>query len=221
MKFEDFRKPEVIPGLKFWKNEKNKFNIAMLHYTADEKKDPKREGKEWYEKEREGTLKATWEKEYEIDFTTKSGKLVYGPDYCDFNPDIHFINSFEWPEPAELMISLDFGQRNPTAALIGVWTTDQVLYIVDEYYNPALPSVSSREMFKQFHYLFPQYDLNTRSYRQKREQKEFSASRRWLRPETRALRLLRQSISLAKSRSAQRKRAPRLRPRKENSQTDF
>jgi hypothetical protein len=30
--------------------------------------------------------KAKWEKEYEIDFASKSGQLVFGGEYCDFDP---------------------------------------------------------------------------------------------------------------------------------------
>ena len=168
MSYKDIDKPEVIPGLKIWKNPKNQFNVAMLHYTADPDKDPNRNGKEWYENERKGTPKATWIKEYEIDFTTKSGKLIYGPEYSDFDPKIHLIDSFELPEPYELLISLDFGQRNPTCALVGAWTKDNVLYIIDEYYKPALPSKSSREMFKEFAYLTGVPDLETRPLSERR-----------------------------------------------------
>ena len=122
----------------------------MLHYTSDPDKDPGRNGKKWYENERKGTPKADWLKEMEIDFTTKSGKLVFGPEFCDFDPKINFIDSFEIQEPYEQLISLDFGQRNPTAALVGIWTKDQELFIVNEYYKPALPSKSSRDMFSTF-----------------------------------------------------------------------
>jgi len=130
--YQDIKENEIIKGLKLWKNPKNRFTVAMLHYTADPIKDPDREGKEWYKNEKSGTLKATWLKEYEIDFTTKSGKLIFGSEFCDFNQSIHFINSFELPEPYELLLSLDFGQRHPTAALVGVWTMNNVLYIIDE-----------------------------------------------------------------------------------------
>lgn len=51
-------------------------------------------------------------------------------------------------------MSLDFGQRNPTCALVGVYTREGILYIIDEYYKPAIPSVSSKEMFLKFSYLF-------------------------------------------------------------------
>ena len=154
MKYKDIQKPELIRGIKYWKNPKNEFHILMLHYTADPNKDPERQGKEWYQNERRGTPKADWDKEMEIDFSSRAGKLIYGVEFCDFKPSIHFINSFELDlQAAELLLGLDFGQNNPTAALVGAWTRDNILYIIDEYYKPALPSVSSREMFEQFSYL--------------------------------------------------------------------
>ena len=107
--YDQVKQPELIRGLKAWKNPKNQFQVVMLHYTADESKDPSRKGREWFENEKRGTPKAVWLKEYEIDFTTKSGKLIFGPDFCDFDPNIHFIDSFEFEEPVEYLISLDFG----------------------------------------------------------------------------------------------------------------
>lgn len=163
--FKELVRPEPVKGIKFWQNEKNKFNVLMLHYSADQEKDPERNGEEWIENEMEGMPKSKWNKEYEIDFTTKSGKLIYGSEFCDFDPKIHFINSFEVPD-AEYILSLDFGQRNPTAALVGAWTRDKRLYIIDEYYKPALPSVASREMFDQFKYLIG--DVDGKSFREKR-----------------------------------------------------
>lgn len=183
--YEDIQKPEIIKGLKYWKNAGNQFSVAMLHYTADPSKDPERKGKEWYENEKKGTPKATWLKEYEIDFSTKSGKLIFGSDFCDFDPKIHFINSFELPEPYELLISLDFGQRNPTAALIGAWTEDNCLYIIDEYYKPALPSVSSREMFKKFDYLMG-VEIEGKTLREKKMYADNSFSIKIIDPSTTA-----------------------------------
>ncbi len=131
----------------------------MLHYSADPSKDPDTvEGAEWMDAEKTGTSKAQWEKEYEISFSSKSGKLIYGPEFCDYNPALgysnpHWVDPYEWAEPCELLMSLDFGQRNPTAALVGVWTMDEELLIVDEYYAPGLPSFTSKEMFKKFAYI--------------------------------------------------------------------
>ena len=150
MQYKDVQKPEKIKGFKLWENEENGFTVAMVHYTADKYKDPDREGADWYARERKGFPKAKWMKEYEIDSTTKSGSLIYGPEYCDFNDAHHFIKSFKIQEPYELLISVDFGQRNPTAGLVAVWTRDKKLYIIDEYYVPNIPSKSSREMFEKF-----------------------------------------------------------------------
>jgi len=167
MNYKQLPHKEITRGMKFWRNPNNNFSVLALHYTADPKKDPERDGKEWYNKEREGTPKAVWNKEYEIDFTTKSGKLVFGPDYCDFNPGHHFIDSFN--VKGENIISLDFGQQNPTAALVGVYTKEGILYIVDEYYKPAIPSVSSREMFDKFSYLFSREEIDAMTIDEKRD----------------------------------------------------
>lgn len=158
--YTDNSHPEVQRGIKAWRNPKNQFNVVMLHYTADPNKDPEMDGGKWLENEKRGVPKASWLKEYEIDFTTKAGKLIFGKEFCDFDPNIHFVESFE-VDDCEFLLSLDFGQRNPTAALVGAWTRDGRLYIIDEYYNPALPSVSSREMFKQFEYLLGEMDGKT------------------------------------------------------------
>ena len=168
MKYEEVDKPEQIRGLKHWVNKANKFNVVMLHYTADPDKDPTRKGQQWYKNERAGVPLADWNKEYEIDFSSRAGKLIYGSEFCDFSPQTHFINSFEFDGSTVFLLGLDFGQVNPTCGLVGAWTTDNCLYIIDEYYKPALPSVSSREMFKQFGYLmsndpeFPQWPLSKR-----------------------------------------------------------
>jgi len=163
--YKDVLRPEAIKGLKTWVNEKNGFTVAMLHYTADPNKDPDRDGKEWFDKERKSYPIAFWNKEYEVDFSTKSGKLIFGSEFCDFNPKIHLINSFEIDD-AEFLLSLDFGQRNPTAAYVGAWTSDNVLYIVDEYYKPAIPSVSCRDMLKQFSWVIG--DTEGKTMREKR-----------------------------------------------------
>jgi len=167
--YDDIKKKPIVRGIKKWEN-KNGFTVLMLHYTADPEKDPQRKGKKWYDREKKGTLKALWDKEYEIDFATKSGKLIYGSDYCDFKPEVHLINSFELEQPYELILALDFGQRNPTAALVGAWTKNQELYIIDEYYEAALPSKSSKSMFQHFDYLLGGKDnIEGKSLRQLRD----------------------------------------------------
>lgn len=149
MKYTEYKSKERIRWVKTWTNKWNGFRVMALNYVADPAKDPTREWAEWYENERKGMPKAKWEKEYEWEFESASSRMIFGKEYCDLDSNVHFIPSFdvEW----ELLFSLDFGQSNPSAWLIGCYTIDWTLYIIDEYYNPAIPSVSSREMFIQFH----------------------------------------------------------------------
>ena len=148
MNYSQIPEKEIIKWVKSWKNPWNNFQILALHYSADPSKDPDRDGKEWYDKERVWVPKEKWNKEYELDFESKAWQLIFSSNYCDFNPWTHFIDSFDvkW----ELLLSLDFGQSNPNAWLVGCYDKYGVLYIIDEYYHAAIPSVSSREMFEQF-----------------------------------------------------------------------
>lgn len=146
--YKDLQAPELIKGVKFWENPKNKFSVLAIHYTADPDKDPERNGKEWYEEERRSKPLAKWNKEYEIDFTTKSGQLVFGEQFCDFNPATHFIDSKQ--VEGEMLFTLDFGQNNPNAWYVCVYDKTGTVYVVDEYYKPAIPSVAAREMFVKF-----------------------------------------------------------------------
>jgi len=152
MDYKSIQQPEIIPWIKSWTNPKNQFRVLMIHYTADPNKDPNRDGLEWYTAEKKWMPKEKWNKEYEIDFSSKSGQLVFGSEYCDFDPAIHFIDSkqIDW----ELLFSLDFGQSNPNAWYIAKYDNTGTLYIVDEYYKPAIPSVASKEMFYKFAHHF-------------------------------------------------------------------
>lgn len=146
--YQDIPHPEIIRWVKFWKNPKNEFHILAIHYTSDPDKDPERDWAEWFEEERKSKPLAKWNKEYEIDFTTKSGQLVFGSQYCDFDPWVHFIDSKEvdW----ELLFSLDFGQSNPNAWYVAKYDKDWTIYIIDEYFKPAIPSVAAKDMFMKF-----------------------------------------------------------------------
>lgn len=148
MNYAKIPQPEIIKWVKVWTNPNNQFRVMAIHYTADPQKDPDREWLDWYTEERKGMPKAKWDKEYEIDFASKSGQLVFGSEYCDFDPSIHFIESK--PVDWELLFSLDFWQSNPNAWYIAKFDRTGTLYIIDEYYKAAIPSVAAREMFKKF-----------------------------------------------------------------------
>ena len=130
MNYKDLPYNETIRWVKKWRNPINQFMVMAIHYTADPNKDPERDWEEWVKDEKRWFPKDKWNKEYEIDFSSKSGQLVFGPEYCDFDSSIHFIDSIDvkW----EMIFSLDFGQSNPNAAYVGVYDKDWVLYILDE-----------------------------------------------------------------------------------------
>ena len=146
--YKDVNREEIIKWVKYWVNEKNNFPVLMIHYTADPEKDPDRDWEEWFKEERKSKPLHKWNKEYEIDFTTKSGQLIFGNQFCDFDPSIHFVESF--PVQWELLFTLDFGQSNPNAWYVAIINKKWVIYIVDEYYKPAIPSVAAREMLVKF-----------------------------------------------------------------------
>lgn len=148
MTYKDFQWEELIKWIKYWKNPKNNFNVLAIHYSSDPEKDPERQWWEWYRKQRLKTPKANWEREYEIDFAERWSRRVFWPDYCDFDPSIHFIPSFTITN-AEFAISLDFWQSNPNHWLIWAYK-NWTLYIIDEYVKPAIPSKACLDMRREF-----------------------------------------------------------------------
>jgi len=116
-------------GLELTRNN-NGFFVARVHYTADENKDPARDGAEWYKKARKGMPEASWRKEYEIDWFARSGQLVYPI----FSRHIHVIDPFEIPYTWTRYMAIDPGLRNPTAALWAAIDKEDNVFIYDEYY---------------------------------------------------------------------------------------
>ncbi len=145
MQYKDFPWKEIIKWVKFWENKNNKYPVLALHYSSDPDKDPERQWREWYNmQKRKISIQAKWDREMEIEFKEAWSRLIFWPQYCDFDPSIHLIPSFSisW---AEMALSLDFWQSNPNCWLIAAYK-DWILYIIDEYYKPAIPSAASKDM---------------------------------------------------------------------------
>lgn len=101
---------EIMKGLKIRHN-KNGFLAIRLHYTADPDKDPDTEqGLKWYKKTREGYPTHIWNKEYEIDFSTGSGKGIYVEDFL---PKLSIRKDLEYNKDLPLYRVWDFGYRHP------------------------------------------------------------------------------------------------------------
>lgn len=149
MQYKEFPWKELIKWVKFWENQINWYPILALHYSSDPNKDPDRQWREWYNMQKKKiSIQSKWDREMEIEFKEAWSKLIFWPEYCDFDPSIHFIPSFTIND-AELALSLDFWQSNPNCWLIAAYK-NWVIYIIDEYYNPAIPSAAAKDMRIKF-----------------------------------------------------------------------
>lgn len=101
--------PEAeIPGMKEWRNPKNGFYVARVHYTSD----PKKRSPEWRAENKTGMALNDWNREYEIDFSSFTGKPVFLHDYDDVRMFIPFEVSAKFP----IIRSWDFGYHHPAVA---------------------------------------------------------------------------------------------------------
>lgn len=100
--------PDAIPGLTEWRNPGNGFYVIKAHYTAD----PKKRSEEWKEKQRKGLGLNDWNREYEIDFASFSGKPVFLHDYDDSRMWIPWEVSKKFP----IIRSWDFGYHHPAVS---------------------------------------------------------------------------------------------------------
>src|SRR5688500_8579373 len=66
-------------GVKEWRNKRNGFYVIRVHYTADDKKI----SEQWQFEQSQGIPTNDWNREYEIDFSTFTGKPVFLHDYDD------------------------------------------------------------------------------------------------------------------------------------------
>lgn len=101
-------------------NQKNKFCVLRLHYTAD----PEKNKPEWIENAKRGISERSWNREYEIDYDTFEGKPVFE----GFKEDLH-IGHFEYePMPTKYVYrGWDFGYHRPAVAIGWINEEDQLL----------------------------------------------------------------------------------------------
>lgn len=100
--------PKEITGLKEWRNTRNGFYVVRAHYTAD----PKKRSDEWRALEKQGIPTNDWNREYEIDFSSFSGKPVFLHDYNDARMAVPFETSSKFP----ILRSWDFGYHHPAVS---------------------------------------------------------------------------------------------------------
>lgn len=99
---------DQVEGMQEWRNKRNGFYVARAHYSAD----PKKRSMEWREKQRQGLSTNDWNREYEIDFSSFTGKPVFLHDYDDGRMWIPFEVSTKFP----IIRSWDFGYHHPAVS---------------------------------------------------------------------------------------------------------
>ena len=99
---------EQIPGLSEWRNPKNGFYVIKAHYLAN----PNKRLPEWRAAQSKGLSVNDWNREYEIDFSSFSGKPVFMHDYDDARMWIPWDVSTKYP----IIRSWDFGYHHPAVS---------------------------------------------------------------------------------------------------------
>ena len=126
-------------GMVFWKNARNKFLVAVTHYTAD----PSKRSEEWFQKNSRNMRQDQIDRELEIDFESKAGQKAFG--YLLENPgrwQIENISLREIPRHWRVIASLDYGTTSPTALYLYGIDEQMRFHALFEFYKPS----STREI---------------------------------------------------------------------------
>lgn len=112
-----------MQGIRIWKNEKNKFCVFELHYSADEDK----RTEAWKANAKSGLTSAKWKQEYELEWLSFAGQ----PVYPDWNRRIHGVEyELDAHMGLPLLIGFDFGLT--PAAVIAQLQGNQLM-VMKEY----------------------------------------------------------------------------------------
>lgn len=123
------------PGIITWKNRRNGFMVAAIHYTAD----PEKRSEEWFKESTKLFRTDQIEREFEIDFQSRAGQRVFG--YMNDTPkrwripniDLHRLLKTNW----RIIAALDYGTTNPTSIHFYAIDSYRRFYSVLEFYKPS------------------------------------------------------------------------------------
>lgn len=127
-----------IEGMKFWENGKNGYHVAVCHFTAD----PKKRTMEWFLEETKNLTQDKIDQEYHINFEAKSGRRAF--PYLAMNPSKWLVEPREISKKETIIVSIDFGSRNPTAILFAAVDHRGRFHFFDEFYKPSNPAEIAR-----------------------------------------------------------------------------
>lgn len=122
-------------GMITWKNARNGFMVAAVHYTAD----PMKRSEEWFRESTKMFRPDQVEREFEIDFQSRAGQKVFG--FLAKNPrrwripniDLNRLVKKGW----RIIAALDYGTTNPTSIHFYAIDNHRRFYSVFEYYEPS------------------------------------------------------------------------------------
>jgi hypothetical protein len=129
---------EDIHGMKFWKNQKNGYTVAAVHFSAD----PEKNSLDWFQEATRNLTQDKIDQEYHISFESKAGKRVF--PYLAMNPGRWLVKPREIKKNETIIASLDFGSRNPTAILFHAVDHRGRFHTFSEFYKPSTPSEIAR-----------------------------------------------------------------------------
>lgn len=112
-----------MEGVEIWRNQKNRFMVFQLHYSAD----PKKKDEGYRERVKNSMPRRKYMQEYELHWDSFAGMPVYG----DYNERVHGSKERLRPKIGlPLIRGWDFGL---TPACVVAQYEDGVLYIIDEF----------------------------------------------------------------------------------------
>lgn len=129
---------EDVHGMKFWKNQKNGYTVAAVHFSAD----PEKNSIEWFQDATRNLTQDKIDQEYHISFESKAGKRVF--PYLAMNPKRWLVPPREIRKNETIIASLDFGSRNPTSILLHAVDHRGRFHTFSEFYKPSTPSEIAR-----------------------------------------------------------------------------
>lgn len=112
---------QIMPGVRTWKNRKNKFLVLEVHYSAD----PNKRGDEFRNSIKDAMPLTDFLREYELHWDTFSGFPVY-PEFSK----LHLTLTEPFPQAGlPMLVGIDFGL---TPAAIICQLQEDVLYVFEE-----------------------------------------------------------------------------------------
>lgn len=142
----------IRKGLRVWKNKKNGFVVALLHYSADSEK-----GEAWVNSIRQNLAPDQWDQEYEIDWGVYIGKRFFQ----SFKAVDH-VRSLSPIAGKPLLRGWDFGFHFPAVVFCQIDDRDRLL-VLDEFHTPDVElEYFAREVINFSQSRFP--DFSFRDY---------------------------------------------------------